>query len=133
MYKKTITYNDFNGNERTETFYFNLTKAELLQMELAQEGGMSNLIEKITNAEDVPRLVELFNTIIDKSYGQKSEDGKRFIKSEEVLEAFKQTQAYSDFYTELVTNTDLAVEFVNNIVPKDLINSSNVVSIESRN
>ncbi len=133
MYKKTITYNDFDGNERTESFYFNLTKAELIQMELTQEGGMSNLIEKVTNAEDIPRLVELFNIIIDKSYGKKSEDGKYFIKNEEVLQEFKQSQAYSDFYTELVTNTDLAVEFVNNIIPKDLLDSSNIVPIESCN
>ncbi len=131
MYKKTMTYNDFDGNEHTETFYFNLTKAELIQMELTQEGGMSNLIEEVTNTDDVPRLVELFNTIIDKSYGKKSVDGKYFIKNEEVLQEFKQSQAYSDFYTELVTNTDAAVEFINNIVPKDLIgaanNSANIV------
>lgn len=121
MYKKTITYTDFDGNERTETHYFNLTKAELLNMELAQNGGMSKLIEEITQEEDVPRLVELFNEIVDKAYGKKSADGKRFVKSPEILDEFKQTQAYSDFYTELVTNTDLAIEFINNIIPKDLI------------
>lgn len=121
MYNKTITYTDFDGNERTETFYFNLTKAELLNMELAQSGGMTKLIEKITQEEDIPKLVNLFNSIIDKAYGKKSDDGKRFIKSQEILDEFKQTQAYSDFYTELVTNTDLAIEFINNIIPKDLV------------
>lgn len=126
MYKKTITYTDFDGNERTETCYFNLTKAELLNMELAQTGGMTKLIEKITEEEDIPKLVDLFNKIIDKAYGKKSDDGKRFIKSQEILDEFKQTQAYSDFYTELVTNTDLAIEFVNSIIPKDLIPENGV-------
>lgn len=124
MYKKTITYKDFDGNERTEDLYFNLTKAELLNMELTTEGGMTQLINKITEEEDIPKLVKLFNQIIDKSYGQKSDDGKRFVKSREILDEFKQTQAYSDFYTNLLEDTQEAINFINNIIPKELVDTS---------
>lgn len=118
MYKKTMTFTDYDGNSRTEDFYFNLSKAELIEMELSSEGGLEKLVNKLVAAQDGKRLIEIFKTIIHKSYGEKSLDGRRFIKSPEILEAFIQTEAYSDLFTELATNAEAATEFINNVVPK---------------
>lgn len=117
MLKKTITYTDYDGNERTEDFYFNLTKAECLEMELGSNGGMKKYVERIISAQDGKQLVTLFKEIIDKSYGVKSLDGKRFIKNQEVLDEFKQSEAYSDLFMELATDSDAAAAFVNGVVP----------------
>ena len=125
MIKKTISYVDYDGNERTEDFYFNLSKAELMDMELTTSGGMINFIKKIVDERDTTRLIELFKEIINKSYGEKSMDGKRFIKNKEVLDNFIQTEAYSELYMELIGNTDAAVEFVNGIMPRDLVEKAN--------
>lgn len=124
MYKKTMTYTDYNGEERTEDFYFNLTKAEITEMELSTEGGLRDKIERITKAKDVPEIIRLFKELIMKAFGIKSPDGKRFIKSEQLSEEFSQTQAYSDFFIELATNSDAASEFVNGIMPSDMKSSS---------
>jgi hypothetical protein len=88
MLKKTITYTDYNGVERTEDFYFNLNKAEILEMELSTEGGLQQMIEKIIAAQDMPALSKYFKDIILMSYGEKSPDGKRFIKNQEIRDAF---------------------------------------------
>lgn len=120
MYKKTVTYEDYDGIERTETFYFNLSKAELLEMELDRDGGLGNLIQKIIDEKDARRMINIFKEIMNRSYGVKSDDGKRFIKNKEVLNAFIESPAYSDIYMELITNTNEAVEFVNGIVPYDI-------------
>lgn len=120
MLKKTITYVDFNGEERTEDFYFNLTKAEITEMELEVKGGLTKTINDITKAEDTPALIKLFKNIILRSYGVKSEDGKRFIKNDQLREEFTQTAAYSELFMELATNADAAAEFVNAIVPSDI-------------
>ena len=124
MYKKTMTYTDYNGEERTEDFYFNLTKAEITEMELSTEGGLRDKIERITKAKDVPEIIRLFKELIMKAFFIKSTDGKRFIKSEQLSEEFSQTQAYSDFFIELATNSDAASEFVNGIMPSDMKSSS---------
>ena len=117
MLKKTITYTDYNGVERTEDFYFNLSKAELAEMELSVDGGMSKMIENISKTNDVPSVVKFFKEIILKSYGEKSEDGKRFKKSEELSESFFQTEAYSEMFMEFFTDTESAISFINNIIP----------------
>lgn len=117
MLKKTIKYTDYNGNEREEDFYFNLTKAEVAEMELSINGGLAALITKITQEIDQAAIVELFKELILKSYGEKSLDGKYFIKNEEVRTKFSQTEAYSELFMEIATETDAAVEFVNGIVP----------------
>ena len=124
MYKKVITYTDYNGEERTEDFYFNLTKAEITEMELSTEGGLKDKIERITKAKDVPEIIRLFKELIMKAYGVKSPDGKRFIKSEQLSEEFAQTEAYSDFFVELATNSEAASDFVNGIMPGDMKSSS---------
>ena len=117
MLKKTITYTDFDGNERSEDFYFNLSKAEIMEMELGVSGGMSQMLNKIVAAQDSERIIKIFKEIILKAYGEKSPDGRRFIKSEELSTAFSQTEAYSQLFMELATNADAASKFVNGIVP----------------
>lgn len=128
MYKKTMTYTDYNGEERTEDFYFNLTKAEITEMELSTEGGLRDKIQRITKAKDVPEIIRLFKELVLKAFGVKSPDGKRFIKSEKLSEEFSQTEAYSDFFMELATNSNAASEFVNGIMPSDMKPST--VSLE---
>lgn len=122
MFAKKIAYTDYDGNERNETFYFNLSKAELTEMELSSEGGLSKMIQKIVDEQDTTRIVTIFKEIILKSYGEKSADGKRFIKKASdghmLADDFAQTEAYSELFMELATNADAASEFVNNIVPK---------------
>lgn len=120
MLKKTITYNDFNGNEYTEDFYFNLTKAEILEMEMSTEGGMAEMIQRIAAAKNAPEIIKVFKEMILKAYGVKSPDGKRFIKSEKISEEFSQTEAYSKLFMELATDDVKAAEFVNGIVPADM-------------
>lgn len=118
MLKKTITYNDYNGTERTEDFYFNLTEAEAMEMEMSTTGGLTETIRKIVAAQDAPAIIKIFKELLLKAYGEKSPDGKRFIKSEEISTAFSQTEAYSQFFMELATNAEAAAEFVNGITPK---------------
>lgn len=120
MLKKTITYTDYDGLERTEEFRFNLTKAELMDMELTTVGTFSKLMQKIIDEKDMVRLAKYFKELILKSYGVKSDDGKRFIKSPELSEAFSQTEAYSELYVELLGNSEYAVKFIQQVMPKDL-------------
>lgn len=120
MLKKTITYEDYNGITRTEDFYFNLNKAELMEMEMGTTGGFSEMIRKIVDTQDAPAIIKLFKDLVLKAYGVKSDDGKRMIKTDDVREAFSQTEAYSILFMELATNAEEASKFVNAIVPKDL-------------
>ena len=120
MLKKRIKYTDYNGEEREEDFYFNLSKAELIELELSTEGGLEQMIQKITDTRDMPKLIELFKRLILMSYGEKSENGKRFIKSQELSDAFAQTEAYSELFMELATDDKAASDFVNGIIPQGL-------------
>ena len=120
MLKKVITYTDYDGNERKETFYFNLSKAEIAEMQLSTSGGLTTMIQKIIDEKDNPKIVQLFKDLILKSYGEKSLDGKRFMKSKEISDGFSQTEAYSELFMELASNADAAAEFVNGIVPADV-------------
>jgi len=120
MLKKTITYTDYNGNERKEDFYFNLNKAELFELQMGTAGGFTEMIKRIVNTSDAPALVEVFKKIILKAYGMKSDDGKRFVKSEEMSTEFEQTEAYSELIMDLLTNEDSAVTFLRSIVPADI-------------
>ena len=117
MLKKTITYKDYNGVERTEDFMFNLTKAEILEMQLTKDGGMDAAIKKIVDAKDAPEVMKVFKDLILRSYGSVSDDGRRFIKSKEISDSFAQTEAFSMLFMELATDTDAASAFVNGIVP----------------
>ena len=120
MLKKTITYHDYNGVEYTQDFYFNLSKAEIMEMELGTTGGLAEMIQKIVAAQDAPSIIKVFKDLILKSYGEKSDDGKRFIKSDEISTAFSQTEAYSELFMELATNAEAAAAFVNGIVPAEM-------------
>ena len=120
MLKKIITYTDYNGVERTEPFYFNLSKAELMEIELGVTGGMTEMLDKIIAAKDAPSLMKTFKEMIMKSYGIKSDDGKRLIKSEELSIAFTQTEAYSVLFMELITDDKAAADFVNGIIPNEI-------------
>ena len=117
MLKKTITYTDYNGVERKEDFYFNLTKAEIMEMEMSISGGLTEMINRIVAAQDAPAIVKIFKELVLKAYGVKSPDGKRFIKSDELATEFAQTEAYSQLFMELATDADAASAFVNGILP----------------
>lgn len=125
MYTKKMTYTDFNGVERTETFCFNLTKAEIAEMELTTDGGLQDRLQGIIDSKNQAEIVRQFKKIILLAYGEKSADGRFFEKSEEISKRFASTQAYSDLFMELSTNTDEATAFVNQIIPKDLLEASN--------
>ena len=125
MYAKEITYNDYNGVERKETFLFDLSEAEILEMELSTVGGFEQYVNKIINAQDTPQLVKLFKELILKAYGVKSDDGRRFIKTEEIAREFSQTRAYSKLFMELATDAQAAAEFVNKIVPESMTDADN--------
>lgn len=120
MLKKTVKYVDYNGVERTEDFYFNMTKAEVAEMEMSVEGGFSKMLEELVASKDNVRIVQLFKEMVLKSYGEKSPDGRRFVKSKEISEAFAQTEAYSEIFMELALNEKAAAAFVNGIMPANL-------------
>lgn len=120
MIKWPITYTDYNGNTVKEDFYFHLNKAELMQMQFGANGAYSQFIERITNQRDLKVLGSEFEHIILNSYGEKSDDGRTFKKSDDIRENFKSTEAYSELFMELITDADKAVSFIKGILPKDL-------------
>lgn len=121
MLKKTITYFDYNDVERTEDFYFNLSKAEIMEMEMGTTGGLAEMINKIVQTQDAPAIIKVFKDLILKAYGERSADGKRFEKKNGALaEAFAETEAYSQLFMELATDADAAARFVNGIIPRDM-------------
>ena len=121
MLKKTVTYEDFNGVTRTEDFYFNLTKEEILNLQNSVSGGYGEYIQGISNAEDAQAVYEQVKKIIDISYGEKSEDGRSFNKSDDILNAFKSTNAYSNLIFDMLDQENALVDFVNGILPQDLL------------
>lgn len=124
MLTKPITYTDYDGVERTENFMFNLTKAEIAELNLTTEGGLQATVQKIIDSRDVPEITKWFKKIIMMAYGEKSADGRRFIKSEELTENFLQTEAYSELFMELISDDNAAAAFVNGIIPK--VDKSNI-------
>lgn len=120
MIKKTVTYKDLNGKERTETFYFHYFESEIMDMEMSSEGGLAERIQRIIDAKDQASLLKVIKKFVIDAYGIKSDDGRRFIKSQEVKDAFVECPAYSKIYMELLTNDELAAEFVNKVVPEDM-------------
>lgn len=120
MIKKTVTYKDYNDVERTEDFYFNFSKAELMEMELSTVGGFSERVKQIIDAKDQPSLIRLIKDFVLDAHGVKSADGKRFMKNEEIRTAFVENPAYSIIFMELATNADEAAKFVNGVAPADM-------------
>ena len=117
MLRKTIKYTDFDGNTREEDFYFNLSKAEVMEMEMGVAGGLSAMLKRIVAAQDSKQIIDTFKEIILKAYGEKSPDGKRFIKGPELSKGFEETEAYSELFMELATNAEAAAAFVNGVLP----------------
>ena len=120
MYNKTVTYKDYKGNTRTEDFYFNLNKAEIVELELSTKGGLTVMMDRIIAAQDNATLFKIFKDLVSKSYGVLSDDGRKFVKNQEVLDDFMQTEAYSIIFSELATNAEAAAEFFNNVIPQNL-------------
>lgn len=120
MIKKTITYTDYDDNERKEEFYFNLNKSEIIRMEMTTKGGLVESIKRAVNAKDVETLYRLFEDLVQKSYGVKTADGRSFVKKQEYLDDFMFTEAYSELIGELVTNSKAAADFVNGIIPSNM-------------
>lgn len=119
MLKKTITYKDWNDVERTEDFYFDLSRPEIVRMQASEKGGYDTQLRSIASAMNPALVMSFFEDFIAKSYGEKSEDGRRFIKSEELSKAFMQTPAYEVLFDELVTDDNAAAEFVNAVMRVD--------------
>ena len=119
MLKKTIKYTNFLGNEVEDTLFFNLSQDELMEMELSKEGGLSATIQRIVDAQDTPKIIAMFKDILLKSYGEVSEDGKRFIKSDQLREEFQQSKAYSELFMELATDADAATKFIEGVIDVD--------------
>ena len=136
MYKITETYTDYDDNQRTEDFYFNYSEAELADMQFSVPGGLAGMIDKIIKTNDMPELVKLFRELIQKAYGEKSNDGRRFMKSPELTKEFTETVAYSQIYIRLATDSKAAQEFINKVVPKSMkdkmqqANQQNVVPMK---
>ena len=130
MYKKTIKYVDYNGTERTEDFYFNLSKAELMEMETSVVGGFRNTAEKYVAEQDTPKLYKIFKEFVLNAYGEKSADGKRFMKTDDngrpLSKAFSETEAYSVMMTEFSDNPKLLAEFMDQVIPNDVSNNDEV-------
>ena len=120
MHRRTITYVDYDGNSRTEEFLFHLNKAELAKMELSVKGGYTSYIQRVINAQDQPALLSAFEDIVTKSYGIKTPDGRGFVKKQEYLDEFMATEAYSQLFMDLITDTEAFVKFVNEIIPADM-------------
>ena len=120
MIKKTIKYVDYDGNQREEEFRFNLSKAELTEMQLSATGGLSNLLTRLVQEKNAPEIIKILKEIILKSYGEKSDDGKYFRKSEEISKAFSETEAYSEIFMSIASDPDAAIEFVQGILPAEI-------------
>lgn len=120
MLKKTITYTDYDGNQRTEDFYFNLTKAELTNMFNSVSGGLEKYLTRIVAAQDGPALMNAIRDIVKASYGEKSLDGRRFMKSDEIFKNFEETEAYSVFFMELMGDDEAALNFIISVLPQDM-------------
>lgn len=120
MFYKTVTYTDFNGVKRTEDFHFHFNQAELMEMELSREGGFSARVKRIVDANSKPELIQIMKKFVLDAYGVKSEDGRRFMKSDEIRQSFVECPAYSIIFMELATNDTAAAEFINGVTPDDM-------------
>lgn len=120
MFKITKTYTDFNDNERKEDFYFHLTEAEVMKMQMSTKGGLAEMIQSVIDSQDAPAIIKIFEDLVAKAYGVKSADGREFMKNDEIRRSFEQTQAYSDIFMELATDADKASKFINGILPANL-------------
>ena len=131
MISKTVTYKDWNGMDRTETFYFHFSQAELMEMEVSHDGGFSERVKKIAAANNLPDMLKIWKNFVLDAYGIKSEDGRRFMKNDEIRQSFVECPAYSIIFMELATNTEAASNFINQVVPADM--AAQVASAQAKN
>lgn len=117
MIKRTLTYKNYNNVEVTEDFYFNLSKAEVMEMEMSTKGGLAEQLERIIAAQDAPSIIKEFKDLVLKAYGEKSADGKHFRKNDQIREDFAATEAYSIIFMEIAQDANAATRFVNGIIP----------------
>lgn len=129
MIKRTVTYTNFDGVEVKEDLYFHLSKAEMTEMEVSIPGGLGNAIQTIIKSGDNGELLKLFKTIILKAYGVKSEDGRRFIKTDRLIEEFVQTEAYSELFMSLLQSDDGAAAFIKGIMPPDVVKQADATQL----
>ncbi len=132
MYSTKITFTDYDGNEREKECFFHLNKAEVLEMQMSWDGGLDKILRRIIEEKDTKRIFEMFKMIVLKSYGEKSIDGMRFVKTPEVVENFTQTEAYSELIMKLATDSDFASEFINGIMPKNLLEEAQKLEEEQK-
>lgn len=116
MRKETITYTDYNNVTRTEDFFFNLNEAELTALQYGVDGGLKEMLERIVKSNDNKQIIACFHELIAKSYGEKSPDGRRFVKSKELSEAFMQTEAYNELMLRFMTDANYSAEFINDVL-----------------
>lgn len=116
MRKETITYTDYNNVTRTEDFFFNLNEAELTALQYGVDGGLKEMLERIVKSNDNKQIMACFHELIAKSYGEKSPDGRRFVKSNELSEAFMQTEAYNELMLRFMTDASYSAEFINDVL-----------------
>jgi hypothetical protein len=119
MYKKSITYTDYNGNERTEVAYFNLSEAELTDWNSSKDGGLSEKLQRIIDSKNGAEIMKIFKQVLKKSYGVKSDDGRQLIKSKKLFKEFSQTEAYNQLFMELCTDAKAAADFINKVIPSN--------------
>lgn len=120
MLKKTITYTDYDGMERTEDFWFNLSKTELTKLDAELPGGVLGVLRKIIDKKDRKALVDFIETLILRSYGEKTLDGKRFVKTPDMAEEFMQTPAYDELFMSILSDTDSQTNFINGVIPQSM-------------
>lgn len=121
MLKKTITYVDYDGRERTEDFWFNLSKTELTKLDAELPGGVLGVLRKIIDKQDRKALVDFIETLILRSYGEKTPDGKRFVKTIDMAEEFMQTPAYDVLFMSILSDTDSQTSFINGVIPQSMV------------
>lgn len=131
MIKWPITYTDYNGETRTEEFYFNLSKPEIMELQLNANGAYGAYLKRIIQERDGKEMAKVYRELITKAYGEKTDDGRRFVKSKELTDAFMQTEAYSELYMELFTDMKACEKFFNGVFPKDWEKYASKMSAEN--
>lgn len=131
MLKREITFKNFNDEQVTKTYYFNLSKSELIELELGEEGGLAELLQTIVESQNTPALIKQFKRLVLLAYGEKSADGERFVKSDEIRNAFEQTAAYDALFSELATSDDAASTFINAVVPREIMEAGKKAEVQN--
>lgn len=126
MLKESIKYVDYNGLERTEDFYFNLSETEIVEMASMTDGDLAEELKKMVESNDGARIMKTFKDLVARAYGEKSSDGRRFVKSPEISKAFFETEAYNKLFMRLVSDPDYAAKFISGIIPQNMeVNKTN--------